>query len=321
MDMLLGTKEPMTQDDEGDFVRDNDAFRDRVRADGSARFPAAEGRYHLYVSWACPWAHRIIIVRMLKGLEEVIGMSVVDPIRDEAGWAFREGDGHSADPINGFQYLSEAYAATDADYLGGVTVPVLWDKVEKCIVSNADDDLMRTLTREFDAFTQSRLDLYPEGLREEIDEVNDLVYPNINDGVYRCGFAGTQTAYDRWVHRLFEALDLLESRLAGRRYLVGESITEADWRLFVTLIRFDPVYHGHFKCNLRRLVDYPHLSGYLRDLYQQPGIAETVNFDHIKRHYYMTHDDINPTRIVPAGPIQDLLAAPGRDRIWLATRS
>jgi putative glutathione S-transferase len=311
----------MTQDDEGDFVRDNDAFRDRVRADGSARFPAAEGRYHLYVSWACPWAHRIIIVRMLKGLEEVIGMSVVDPIRDEAGWAFREGDGHSADPINGFQYLSEAYAATDADYLGGVTVPVLWDKVEKCIVSNADDDLMRTLTREFDAFTQSRLDLYPEGLREEIDEVNDLVYPNINDGVYRCGFAGTQTAYDRWVHRLFEALDLLESRLAGRRYLVGESITEADWRLFVTLIRFDPVYHGHFKCNLRRLVDYPHLSGYLRDLYQQPGIAETVNFDHIKRHYYMTHDDINPTRIVPAGPIQDLLAAPGRDRIWLATRS
>ena len=315
MDMLLGTKEPMTQDDEGDFVRDNDAFRDRVRADGSARFPAAEGRYHLYVSWACPWAHRIIIVRMLKGLEEVIGMSVVDPIRDEAGWAFREGDGHSADPINGFQYLSEAYAATDADYLGGVTVPVLWDKVEKCIVSNADDDLMRTLTREFDAFTQSRLDLYPEGLREEIDEVNDLVYPNINNGVYRCGFAATQTAYDRWVHRLFEALDLLESRLAGRRYLVGESITEADWRLFVTLIRFDPVYHGHFKCNLRRLIDYPHLSGYLRDLYQQPGIAETVNFDHIKRHYYMTHDDINPTRIVPAGPIQDLLAAPGRDRI------
>ena len=317
MDTLLGTEEPMTQDDEGDFVRADDAFRDRVRADGSARFPAAEGRYHLYVSWACPWAHRIIIVRMLKGLEEVIGMSVVDPIRDEAGWAFREGDGHSADPINGFQYLSEAYAATDADYLGRVTVPVLWDKVGKCIVSNADDDLMRTLTREFDAFTQSRLDLYPEGLREEIDEVNDLVYPNINDGVYRCGFAGTQAAYHRWVHRLFEALDLLESRLAGRRYLVGESITEADWRLFVTLIRFDPVYHGHFKCNLRRLIDYPHLSGYLRDLYQQPGIAETVNFDHIKRHYYMTHDDINPTRIVPAGPIQDLLAAPGRDRIGL----
>ncbi len=307
----------MTQGDEGDFVRADDAFRDGVKADGSTRFPAAAGRYHLYVSWACPRAHRIIIVRRLKGLEDVIGMTVVDPIRDECGWAFRQADGHTADPINGFQYLSEAYTATDAGYRGRVTVPVLWDKVEKCIVSNADDDLMRTLTREFDAFTQSRLDLYPEGLREEIDEVNEVVYPDINDGVYRCGFAGTQAAYDRRVTRLFEALDLLESRLAGRRYLVGEMITEADWRLFVTLIRFDPVYHGHFKCNLRRLIDYPNLAAYLRDLYQQPGIAETVKFDHIKRHYYVTHDDINPTGIVPAGPIQDLLAPHGRDRIGL----
>ena len=313
--MQLGTTDLMTQDDNGEFVRGEDAYRNWVRADGSTEFPAASGRYHLYVSWACPWAHRTIIVRKLKGLEEAIGMTAVDPIRDNRGWAFRDGDGYCADPINAFQYLSQAYQATDPAYRGRVTVPVLWDTVQNRIVSNADDDLMRMLTREFDAFSDVELDLYPEGLRAEIDAVNTLVYPDINDGVYRCGFAGSQRAYDGQVQRLFAALDLLETRLAGRRYLVGDRVTEADWRLFVTLIRFDAVYHGHFKCNIRRIVDYPNLFGYLRDLYQAPGIAETVNLDHIKRHYYCTHDDINPTRIVPSGPAQDLMAPHGRQRL------
>jgi putative glutathione S-transferase len=311
--MLLGTTDLMTQDNDGEFVRGEDAYRDWVRADGSTDFPAESGRYHLYVSWACPWAHRTIIVRKLKGLEGAIGMTAVDPIRDDRGWAFRGGDGYCADLINGFQYLSQAYQATDPAYRGRVTVPVLWDTVQNRIVSNADDDLLRMLTREFNAFANVEVDLYPAGLRVEIDEVNALVYPNINDGVYRCGFASSQRVYDGHVQMLFAALDLLEDRLARRRYLVGDLITEADWRLFVTLIRFDAVYHGHFKCNIRRIVDYPNLSGYLRDLYQEPGIAETVKFDHIKRHYYYTHDDINPTRIVPAGPDQDLMAPHARE--------
>ena len=303
----------MDERDPGEFVRSEDAFRDRVTADGSSGFPAVAGRYHLYVSWACPWAHRTIIVRKLKGLEGVVGMTAVDPMRDDRGWAFRDGDGHGADPVNGFEFLSQAYLATDPGYGGRVTVPVLWDTRTGRIVSNADDDLMRMLTREFDAFTDRGLDLYPEELREEIDEVNDLVYADVNDGVYRCGFARSQKAYDRRVRRLFAALDLLEARLAGHRYLVGGRITEADWRLFVTLVRFDAVYHGHFKCNLRRIVDYPHLSGYLRDLYQQPGIAETVSFDHIKRHYYGTHPELNPGGIVPVGPELDLTAPHHRD--------
>ncbi len=303
----------MANRDRGEFVRSEDAFRGWVTADGSSGFPAEAGRYHLYVSWACPWAHRTIIVRRLKGLEDVIGMTAVDPMRDDRGWAFREGDDHGADPVNGFEFLSQAYTATDAGYSGRVTVPVLWDTEHGRIVSNADDDLMRMLTREFDAFTDRELDLYPEELREEIDEVNDLVYADVNDGVYRCGFARSQGAYDRRVRRLFAALDWLDERLAGQRYLVDGRITEADWRLFVTLVRFDAVYHGHFKCNLRRIIDYPHLSGYLRDLYQKPGIAETVNFDHIKRHYYGTHEDLNPGGIVPVGPEMVLTAAHHRD--------
>jgi glutathionyl-hydroquinone reductase len=304
---------PDEQSAEGEFERQEDAFRAWVRADGSTQFPARSGRYHLYVSWACPWAHRTIIVRRLKGLEQVIGMTVVDPIRDERGWAFREGPGHSADPVNGFQFLAEAYLATNPSYAGRVTVPVLWDKQTRTIVSNSDDDLMRMLNTEFNAFTKSNLDLYPPEHRSEIDQLNDLIYENVNNGVYRAGFATTQPAYEKAAYSLFETLDYLEEILSRRRYLFGNLPLETDWRLFVTLIRFDPVYHGHFKCNIRRIVDYPNLFGYLRDLYQLDGIAEIVNFDHIKRHYYFTHDDINPTRIVPVGPMQNLYAPHGRE--------
>jgi putative glutathione S-transferase len=306
---------PNEQSAAGEFKRQSDAFREWVTADGRSGYPAVPGRYHLYVSWACPWAHRTIIVRKLKRLEPVIGMTVVDPIRDERGWAFRDGPGHSHDPVNGFQFLSEAYHATDPRYRGRVTVPVLWDTVTKRIVSNSDDDLMRMLNQEFNRYTESTLDLYPEGLRPEIDEWNELLYEQVNDGVYRAGFATRQAAYEKAVRRLFETLDRLHQRLADRRYLFGPALTETDWRLFVTLIRFDAVYHGHFKCNLRRIADYRHLFGYLKDLYQVDGIAETVNFDHIKRHYYVTHDDINPTRIVPLGPLQDLSTAHGRESI------
>lgn len=305
---------PLEQSAGGEFTRQDDAFRGWVTADGRSGYPAAAGRYHLYVSWACPWAHRTIIVRQLKHLEPVIGMTVVDPIRDERGWAFRDGPGHSHDPVNGFHFLSEAYEATDPAYRGRVTVPVLWDTVTKRIVSNSDDDLMRMFNREFNGFTDSRLDLYPEALRPEIDEWNRLLYEQVNNGVYRAGFATSQTAYERAVHRLFDTLDRVEERLADRRYLFGSQPTETDWRLFVTLVRFDAVYHGHFKCNLRRIVDYRHLFGYLKDLYQIDGVAGTVHFDHIKRHYYVTHTDINPTRIVPLGPLLDFGAPHGREK-------
>ncbi|HEY6085248.1 MAG TPA: glutathione S-transferase family protein [Nitrospira sp.] len=300
---------------EGEFKRQHDAFRDWVTADGTSAFPAAKGRYHLYVSWACPWAHRTIIVRKLKGLESSIGMTVVDPIRDDRGWAFREGPGHSRDPINGFHFLSETYHATDPSYRGRVTVPVLWDTVTKRIVSNSDDDLMRMFNSAFDRLTPGKTDLYPADLREDIDALNTFIYENVNDGVYRAGFATSQRVYEKAVRRLFDALDQLEERLAYRRYLFGPEWVETDWRLFVTLVRFDVVYYGHFKCNIRRIIDYPNLFGYLKDLYQTKGIAETVSFDHIKRHYYMTHDGINPTRIVPVGPDQDLTTPHGRERL------
>jgi glutathionyl-hydroquinone reductase len=306
---------PDEQSEDGRFVRQQDAFRRRVTANGESGFPAAEGRYHLYVSWACPWAHRTIIVRHLKRLHETIGMTVVDPIRDERGWAFRDGSGHSRDPINGFEFLSDAYLVTDPAYRGRVTVPVLWDKESRAIVNNSDDDLMRILNSEFNSFTDSELDLYPEKHRAEIDQLNELIYETVNDGVYRAGFATSQRAYEQAVYPLFETLDQLDARLSVRRYLFGDSPLETDWRLFVSLIRFDAVYHGHFKCNIRRIADYPCLYGYLRDLYQLDGIAGTVNFDHIKRHYYFTHDDINPTRIVPVGPAQDLLAPHGRESL------
>ena len=301
--------------DTGEFKRQKDHFTEWVSSDGSTPYPAAAGRYHLYVSLACPWAHRTVIVRALKGLEDVVGMTVVDPIRDERGWAFRAGPGSSKDPVNGFEFLSEAYRATEPDYEARFTVPVLWDRRQGRVVSNDDDHIMRMLNSEFDAFTDSDLDLYPQALRAEIDAVNEFVFPNVNDGVYRAGFATTQPAYDHAVKRLFDALDQLEQRLSSQRYLVGNQITEADWRLFTTLVRFDAVYYVHFKCNLRRIRDYPNLWGYLRDLYQQPGIAATVDFDHIKRHYYVTHDDINPYRIVPAGPDQNLASPHDRDRL------
>jgi glutathionyl-hydroquinone reductase len=306
MDIKTKAQFPREQDEEGCFVRQQDAFRHLVTADGSSGFVAAPGRYHLYVSWACPWAHRTILVRKLKRLENVIGMTVVDPIRDERGWAFRNGPGCSEDPINGFQFLSEAYLATDPAYQGRVTVPVLWDKQKRTIVSNSDDDLMRMLNSEFNAFTESTLDLYPSAYRSAIDQLNELIYETVNDGVYRAGFATSQRAYEAAVFPLFDTLNRLDARLQNQRYLFGSALLETDLRLFVTLIRFDAVYHGHFKCNIRQLAGYPNLFPYLRDLYQTPGIAETVNLDHIKRHYYVTHDDINPTRIVPVGPMQNL---------------
>ncbi len=300
---------PDEQRDDGSFARQQDAFRDWVTADGSSGYPAEAGRYHLYVSLACPWAHRTIIVRKLKGLELAIGMSIVDPIRDERGWAFRDVPGATPDDVNGFAFLSEAYFASDHGYRGRVTVPVLWDKKTRRIVSNSDDDIMRMFETQFDAFASTPdLDLYPAEHRAGIEELNARIYDTVNDGVYQAGFATTQEAYEKAAFRVFENLDRLDKRLATQRYLFGAAPLETDWRLFVTLVRFDPVYVGHFKCNLRRIADYPNLSGYLRDLYQIDGIAGTVDFDHIKRHYYVTHDDINPTGIVPIGPAQDLRA-------------
>ena len=248
-------------------------------------------------------------------MEHVVGMTAVDPIRDDRGWAFRDGPGHTLDPVNGFQFLSEAYIATNPNFQSRVTVPVLWDSETKKIVSNSDDDIMRMFNQAFRPFTESSINVYPPNLWKEIDELNTYIYENVNNGVYRAGFAISQSAYEQAVTKLFEALDYLDNRLSSQRYLFGQRIVETDWRLFVTLIRFDAVYHGHFKCNLRRIVDYTHLYGYLKDLFQQDGIADTVNFDHIKRHYYMTHDDINPTSIVPLGPDQDLFAPHGRERL------
>ncbi len=304
---------PDEQSEDGEFARQEDAFRDWVSADGSTPYPAESGRYHLYVSLACPWASRTVIVRQLQGLEKAIGLTVVDPIRDERGWAFRDGPGYGRDPINGFAFLRKAYQATDPNFDGRVTVPVLWDKHTRRIVNNSEDDICRMFN---DAFGGRRaLDLFPANLESEHAELAKFIYEKVNNGVYRAGFADKQPAYERACRTLFAALDELEARLATRRHLFGAPIVEADWRLFCTLVRFDAVYHGHFKCNVQRIVDYPHLQGYLCDLYQQPGIAETVNFDHIKRHYYFTHDDINPTRIVPIGPALDLTRPHGRERL------
>jgi glutathionyl-hydroquinone reductase len=296
----------------GEFKRQEDSFRYWVTDDGSSEFPAAAGRYHLYVSLACPWAHRTIIARRLKGLEEIIGMTVVDPIRDGRGWAFVE----EADPVNGFQFLSEVYRQSDPQYRARVTVPVLFDKETSRIVNNSEVDIVRMFNSSFAEWAKGAVDLYPEPLRAEIDAFDDLIYPSINNGVYRAGFAETQAAYEAGVKPLFEALDQLEEHLATQRYLCGSRITEADWKLFVTLVRFDEVYYVHFKCNVRRIAEYKNLWAYLRDLYQQPGIAETVNMDHIKRHYYMTHDDINPFSVVPLGPRDlDFMASHGREEL------
>ena len=294
---------PQEQSADGAFVRQEDQFDGYVRADGSSGFPAVAGRYELYVSLACPWAHRTIIVRKLKKLEEAIPMTVVDPIRDDRGWRY------------GTHFLSELYLASDPRYHGRVTVPVLWDPKTKRIVSNSDDDIMRMFETEFNAIGDASLDLYPLDLQTEIDALNAVIYDTINNGVYKAGFATSQAVYERAAYKVFETLDALEERLSTRRYLFGAHPVETDWRFFTTLIRFDPVYHGHFKLNLRRIVDYPNIYGYMRDLYQIPGIKETVDFDHIKRHYYVTHDDINPTRIVPIGPLQHLELPHGRERL------
>ncbi|MGB0120583.1 MAG: glutathione S-transferase family protein [Solirubrobacterales bacterium] len=306
---------PVETDESGAFVRQQSRFRETVTADGSSGFKAEPDRYHLYVSYACPWASRAIIFRQLKGLEDVISMTVVDPVRDDRGWRFFD---EQPDPVNGFEFVSEAYLKTDPEFDQRVTVPLLWDKVQNRAVNNESSEIIRMLNTEFDEWAGNPdLDLYPEALRPEIDQLNDRIYASINNGVYRCGFATRQGSYEEAFVELFEALDWIDDILAGRRYLTGDTITEADWRLFVTLIRFDAVYVGHFKCNQRRIADYDNLSGYLRDLYQQPGIADTVNLDHIKRHYYVTHPSINPTRIVPVGPDLDLDSPPAREHLCL----
>ena len=315
---------PDEQTKSGEFQRQPDAFREWLSNDGSTAYPAAADRYHLYVSLACPWASRTVIFRKLKGLEEAINMTVVDPIRDEEGWAFRDPSGkippgapfESTDSINGFQFLREAYKATNPDYSERVTVPVLWDKQTKKIVNNCEDDICRMFNDRLNDFAQNKdVDFFPKEIEAEHAKFSSFLHDNVNNGVYRAGFATRQRPYEIACRKLFEALDQLEERLTKSRYLFGNRIVEADWRLFCTLIRFDVVYHGHFKCNLRRIIDYPNLQGYLLDLYQQPGITETVNFDHIKRHYYMTHTQINPTRIVPIGPVLDLGKPHNRERL------
>jgi putative glutathione S-transferase len=298
-----------TRKTKGEFVRTTAAFRNQITAERSSAYPAAPGRYHLYVSLACPWAHRTLIFRALKRLEDVISVSVVDPvIDDEESWAFSDGPGCIPDTVNGFRYLREVYTAADPRYSGRVTVPVLWDKHTRTIVNNESAEIIRMLNCAFDAFTPVKTDYYPTALRPRIDEVNAMVYARVNNGVYRCGFAGTQAAYDAAFESLFGALDELQARLGASRYLAGDTLTEADWRLFTTLLRFDAVYYVHFKCNLRRIAEYPNLSRLLRELYRVPGVAATVDMDHIKRHYYLSHPHLNPSRIVPRGPILEFMA-------------
>lgn len=295
----------------GEFVRQQSRFRDWVTADGSSGIKAEPGRFHLYVALACPWSHRTVIVRKLKGLEDVVGVSYIHPYRDDRGWAF-DGDGY-VDEVHGWEFLSEAYEATEPGYEGRVSVPVLWDRETARIVSNESADIVRMFGTAWDEWGNSALDLYPADRREAVDELNEWVYGNVNNAVYQAGFAASQKAYDRAYRRVFDALPALEARLASSRYLVGDSLTEVDWRLWVTLVRFDSVYHTHFRCNGARIVDYPNLWAYTRDLYQEPGAAETVAMDEIKRHYYTTHDMLNPKGTIPAGPERlDFLEPHGR---------
>ncbi len=301
-----------TDKNQGRFERSESQFRNWVTADGSAGpsgeagFKAEAGRYHLYVSHACPWANRTMIFRKLKGLEEMIDFSVVHWLMAENGWTFANGVGVVADPIHQADFLHQIYTAADANYSGRVTVPVLWDKQQQTIVSNESADIIRMFNSAFDGLGAKPGDYYPEALREEIDQLNHKIYHTVNNGVYKAGFATSQQAYEEALHPLFATLDELEQRLATQRYLLGKQLTEADWRLFTTLIRFDAVYVGHFKCNLKRIIDYPNLNAYLRELYQMEGIAETIHFDHIKGHYYQSHKMINPTGVVPLGPVLDL---------------
>ncbi|WP_166266416.1 glutathione S-transferase family protein [Marinobacter caseinilyticus] len=307
----------------GKFERESARFRHWVTADGSAGpsgdrgFEAESGRYHLYVSLACPWAHRTLVLRTLKGLESHIGVSIVHPDMLENGWEFRPGESAHSDAVNGARYLHELYSKVAPDYTGRVTVPVLWDRHQGVIVSNESADIIRMFNSAFDALPGVResLDFYPRELRSDIDAVNSRVYDTVNNGVYKAGFATDQVAYENAFDALFETLDWLDDRLANRRYLVGNRPTEADWRLFTTLVRFDAVYFSHFKCNRLRVADYPHLSGYVRDLYQVPGVAGTVDIDQIKRHYYVSQRTINPTQIVPVGPLLNFDSAPEREAL------
>ncbi|WP_298985472.1 glutathione S-transferase family protein [uncultured Roseibium sp.] len=303
----------------GRFVRKDASFRNWITPDGAAGpsgtggFKAEAGRYHLFVSYACPWAHRAMVFRKLKGLDELISLSAVQPLMLENGWEFAE-----TEPVAGAKYAWNIYAKADPSYTGRATVPILWDKHQNTIVSNESSEIIRMFNSAFDDLTGSKLDFYPAALRAEIDEVNERIYHTLNNGVYKSGFATTQEAYEEAVTALFDTLDFLEDRLTTRRYLAGEQLTEADWRLFTTLVRFDAVYVGHFKCNIRRIADYPNLSNYLLELYQVPGVAETVDMPTIKQHYYGSHESVNPTRIVPVGPDLDFLAPHNRDRLKAA---
>jgi putative glutathione S-transferase len=305
---------------DGRFVRPNAQYRNWITPDGSpgpsgeGGFAAEAGRYHLYVSLACPWAHRAIIFRHLKKLDSIVSISVTSWHMGEQGWTFDLAEGSSGDSINAKEKLSDIYLLANPKFTGRVTVPVLWDKKRNTIVNNESAEIIRMLNSAFDAFTDVRADYYPVALRDEIDRLNDIVYPNINNGVYRAGFATKQDAYESAFRDVFDTLDEIERRLSRQRYLVGPRLTEADWRLFTTLIRFDAVYYSHFKCNLRRIGDYPNLSNYVRDLYRVPGVAETVSINHIKRHYYGSQLKVNPTGIVPIGPELDFTAPHDRDR-------
>ena len=300
--------------EDGEFVRHQTSFRSQIREDGSTDFEPESGRYHLYVSYACPWAHRTLITRKLKGLQEAISFDVVDPVLPNTGWSFDDSaPGATGDTVNGFRDLREAYSTSNSKFEGAVTVPVLWDRQTRQIVNNESSEILRMFNSEFQGFaTRPDLDLYPENQRKQIDEANDWIYPCINNGVYRCGFATKQAAYRRAFEELFEALDRVEKILASSRYLTGSELTEADVRLFTTLVRFDAVYVTHFKCNLKRIVDYPNIWAYTRDIFQSAGVAETVNMEHIKTHYFVSHRKINPLGIIPDGPALNFESPHGR---------
>jgi putative glutathione S-transferase len=316
-------QEDVSRTKDGHFVRPATRFRNFVTADGGpgpsgeGGFPAERGRYHLYISLACPWAHRTLIFRALKKLDDVISVSITEPLYGKTGWEFGTTPGTTPDTANGKATMAEVYLLADPRYTGRVSVPVLWDKTRRTIVNNESAEIIRMLNAAFDAFTDEKTDYYPRPLRAEIDRINDLIYPNVNNGVYRAGFATGQTAYEEAARGVFAALDQLEQVLSGQRYLVRDQITEADWRLFTTLIRFDSVYYSHFKCNLRRITDYPNMWNYLRELYQVPGIAGTVSIDQIKTHYYGSQRQVNPTGIVPIGPLLDFDAPHDRGRFAL----
>ncbi|WP_336972854.1 glutathione S-transferase family protein [Alcaligenes sp. PF14] len=315
------SKEPVSSTQSHTFQRAQSAFRDWITADGGpgpdgqAAQPAQANRYHLYVSLACPWAHRTLIMRELKGLQKLISVSVVNPIMGDQGWTFEPAEGVVPDPVMDAQFLHQLYAKADPQFTGRITVPVLWDKQRGTIINNESAEIMRIFNSAFDTLGARSLDMAPAELLGEIDQINAHVYDTVNNGVYKAGFARSQAAYDTAVHALFDSLDGLEARLSQQRYLTGTQLTEADWRLFTTLIRFDPVYVGHFKCNLRRLIDYPNLWNYMLELYQMPGVASTVSLDHIKTHYYSSHRHLNPTGIVPAGPVLDLNGPHGRGHL------